>query len=157
MIENSGSNAATARTADDRGNSRQKKQRERMRRRRARLRMLAIGLVGVIFAILAVTTVSYYVQVTELKGQVEDKKTTLAQLDSEFVSLTAKKQNSVDLSYVEEYAENVLGLVKMDRSQEEYLDLQKTDQVEVNEASNGVEKLVSGFVKSFNAILSFLR
>ena len=58
---------------------------------------------------------------------------------------------------MEDYAKNVLGLVKMDRSQEEYLELQKTDQVEVNEASSGVDKLVSSFVKSFNAILSFLR
>ncbi|MDO5783469.1 MAG: hypothetical protein Q4P20_00240 [Eubacteriales bacterium] len=158
MTNYSGSSATVARTVDNKGkNSRQRERNARMRRRRARLRMLAIGMVGIIFAFLAMTTVSYYVQVTELKGEVETKKSTLAQLDSEFVSLTAKKQNSIDLSYVEEYAENVLGLVKMDRSQEEYLELQKTDQVEVNEASSGVEKLVSSFVKSFNAILSFLR
>ena len=158
MMENTGSSAAAARTADDRKErERRRKERARNKRRRARLHKLVIGLLCAIFVFLAVTTVSYYVQVTELKGQVEDKKATLAQLDSEFVSLTAKKQNSVDLSYVEEYAENVLGLVKMDRSQEEYLELQKNDQVEVNEASSGVEKLVSSFVKSFNAILSFLR
>lgn len=158
MENYSGGSATAVRAVDNKGkNSRQRKRNARMRRRRARLRMLAIGMVGVIFAFLAMTTVSYYVQVTELKGEVESKKSTLAQLDSEFVSLTAKKQNSIDLSYVEEYAENMLGLVKMDRSQEEYLELQKTDQVEVNEASSGVEKLVSSFVKSFNAILSFLR
>ena len=31
------------------------------------------------------------------------------------------------------------------------------DQVQVNEGSSGVEKLASSFVKSFSAILSFLR
>ena len=136
-----------------------KKKRERMRarRRKQRLRMLMMGIMCVVFAIGAVSTVSCYVRVTEMKAEVEQKQATLAQLESEYVSLNAKKENAVNLSQVEDYAENVLGLVKLDRSQEEYLELQKTDQVEVNEASSGVEKLASSFVKSFNAILSFLR
>ncbi|MCD8355379.1 MAG: hypothetical protein LUE11_02220 [Clostridia bacterium] len=137
--------------------NRQKKERLRARRRRQRLRMLVIGIMCVVLAFGAVSTVTCYVKMTELKAEVEQKQTTLAQLDSEYVSLNAKKENSVSLSQVEDYAENVLGLVKLDRSQEEYLELQKTDQVEVNEASSGVEKLASSFVKSFNAILSFLR
>ncbi len=126
----------------------------RMRRRAHRM---AMGLIGAIVVLIAVATVSHSAQMTELKGLVEEKQTALAQLDSEYVSLNAQKENAVDLNEVEDYAKNVLGLVKMDRSQEEYLELQKTDQVEVNEASSGVDKLVSSFVKSFNAILSFLR
>lgn len=137
--------------------SKRKRERLRVRRRKQRLRKLMIGIICAVFAIGAVSTVSCYVRVTELKAEVEQKQDTLAQLESEYVSLNAKKENAVNLSQVEDYAENVLGLVKLDRSQEEYLELQKTDQVEVNEASSGVEKLASSFVKSFNAILSFLR
>ena len=66
-------------------------------------------------------------------------------------------ENRKILERINAYAENVLGLVKLDRSQEEYLELQKNDQVQVNEGSSGVEKLASSFVKSFSAILSFLR
>ena len=69
----------------------------------------------------AVGTVVGYIQVTDLTKKVEDKQAQLAQLESECTSLKAKKENSVDLSQVENYAENVLGLVKLDRSQEEYL------------------------------------
>lgn len=158
MTKNSGNRTKPVYTVKNRNKQvNTAKQYRRMRKRRRRLHQLMMGLIGVIVAFIAVSTVAYYVQVTEIKGEVEQKKVTLAQLKSEAVSLTAQKENAVDLSYVEEYAENVLGLVKMDRSQEEYLELQKTDQVEVNEASSGVTKLVSGFVKSFNAILSFLR
>ena len=63
----------------------------------------------------------------------------------------------MSLSEVEDYAENVLGLVRLDRSQEEYLAVEKPDQVEVNSGSSSMDKLVSSFVRSFNAVLSFLR
>lgn len=138
-------------------NNKAKQERRRRRIRSRRMHMLALTSAGLIVILLAVSTVFYSVKKTELSDVVEQKKAELAQLDSECIALTAKKENSIDLSYVEDYAENVLGLVKQDPSQEEYLELQKTDQVEVNEASSGVDKLVSSFVKSFNAILSFLR
>ncbi|WP_432617710.1 hypothetical protein [Butyricicoccus sp.] len=134
-----------------------KKERARLRRRRDRIRKLIIAAVFAVFLVGAVGTVVGYIQVTDLTKQVEEKNTQLAQLKSEYISLRTKKENSVDLSEVETYAENVLGLVKLDRSQEEYLELQKNDQVQVNEGSSGVEKLASSFVKSFSAILSFLR
>ena len=134
-----------------------KKERARIRRSRERIRKLAIAAMIANVMAGAVGTVVGYIQVTDLTKKVEDKQAQLAQLESECTSLKAKKENSVDLSQVENYAENVLGLVKLDRSQEEYLELQKNDQVQVNEGSSGVEKLASSFVKSFSAILSFLR
>lgn len=134
-----------------------KKERARIRRSRERIRKLVIAAMIAIVMAGAVGTVVGYIQVTDLTKKVEDKQAQLAQLESECTLLKAKKENSVDLSQVENYAENVLGLVKLDRSQEEYLELQKNDQVQVNEGSSGVEKLASSFVKSFSAILSFLR
>lgn len=134
-----------------------KKERARIRRSRERIRKLVLAAMIAIVMAGAVGTVVGYIQVTDLTKKVEDKQAQLAQLESECTSLKAKKENSVDLSQVENYAENVLGLVKLDRSQEEYLELQKNDQVQVNEGSSGVEKLASSFVKSFSAILSFLR
>ena len=134
-----------------------KKERARIRRSRERIRKLVIAAMIAIVMAGAVGTVVGYIQVTDLTKKVEDKQAQRAQLESECNSLKAKKENSVDLSQVENYAENVLGLVKLDRSQEEYLELQKNDQVQVNEGSSGVEKLASSFVKSFSAILSFLR
>ena len=124
-----------------------KKERARIRRSRERIRKLVLAAMIAIVMAGAVGTVVGYIQVTDLTKKVEDKQAQLAQLESECTSLKAKKENSVDLSQVENYAENVLGLVKLDRSQEEYLELQKNDQVQVNEGSSGVEKLASSFVK----------
>ncbi len=162
MKENTERGFADIHAVDDREIRRKKiraakRERERKKRMRHRIHMLACGLAVVIVFVLAISTVACHAQMTRLSDEVNQKEEQIAQLDSEYISLQAKQQNAYDLSYVEEYAENVLGLVKMDRSQEEYLELQKTDQVEVNEASSGVDKLVSSFVKSFNAILSFLR
>lgn len=140
-----------------RHNLARKKERARIRRSKSRIRRLAIAAMIAMVMASAVGTVVGYIQVTDLTKQVEEKNTQLAQLKSECTSLEKKKENSVDLSQVENYAENVLGLGKLDRSQEEYLELQKNDQVQVNEGSSGVEKLASSFVKSFSAILSFLR
>lgn len=147
----------TARAVENRTANAAKQERRRLRRRNRRIHSLIVGAIGLFIAVISVMTVSYNVKMTQLKGEVEEKTAILEQLESEYVSLNARQANNLDLDEIEEYAKNVLGLVKMDRSQEEYLELQKTDQVEVNEASSGVDKLVSSFVKSFNAILSFLR
>lgn len=159
MRENTGRGTATAVRAVQNNTISSREKRERMRYRRSRMRIhqLVVGAILVIFAGVAIASVSCHVRMTELRDQVEAERQQLRQLESEAVSLSAKKENNVDLGDVEDYAKNVLGLVKIDRSQEEYLELQKTDQVEVNEASSGVNKLGSRFVKSFNAILSFLK
>ncbi len=147
------------RAVDDieRNRRRKEKRQRRLASRRRIMRRLTIAAFICLTIIVAGTTVFYSIQRTKLSDEVEQKKEQLAQLNSEYVSLNAKKDSVVDLDYVEQYAENVLGLVKLDRSQQEYLELEKTDQVEVYEGSNGVTKLVSNFVKSFNAIMSFLR
>lgn len=149
----------TPRAVDDieRNKRRKANRQRRLARRRRIMRQLTIAAFVCLTVIVAGTTVFYSIQRTKLSDELEQKKAQLAQLDSEYVSLNARKDNAVDLKYVEQYAENVLGLVKMDRSQQEYLELEKTDQVEVYEGTSGVTKLVSNFVKSFNAIMSFLR
>lgn len=136
---------------------RAKRERKREHKRRQRGNRLAGLAAFAIIVVMCFSTMYYSAEKTKLKDEVETKKAQLAQLESEYISLNARKEKSYDLEQIEEYAKNVLGMVKMDRSREEYLELQKTDQVEVSNGSSGVEKLVSGFVKSFNAIMSFLR
>lgn len=137
--------------------ARQERQKQKQRRRRNRLHMLSVALAIVLVVALAVSTVWYSVLRTELNDEISQKREELSRLESESVSLRAQQENSVDLTEVEDYAENVLGLVKLDRSQQEYLELEKTDQVVVSSGSSRVEKLAASFVKSFSAILSFLR
>ena len=50
-----------------------------------------------------------------------------------------------------------MGLTRTDSNQEEYLEIEKPDRIEVSSGSNGMQRLVASFVKSFSAIMSFLR
>ena len=138
---------------------REKSSRERLRRQRKRRRMamLRTVLACTVMVALAASVLHMKMVKTTLSDEIVEKKAAVADLDSEYTRLKAEKESSMSLSEVEDYAENVLGLVRLDRSQEEYLELQKNDQVQVNEGSSGVEKLASSFVKSFSAILSCLR
>lgn len=77
--------------------------------------------------------------------------------DSQYVALNNRLADSLDLATVEEYAENQLGLTRTDSNQEEYLEIEKPDRIEVSSGSNGMQRLVASFVKSFSAIMSFLR
>ena len=119
--------------------------------------MLRTVLACSVIVLLAASVLHMKMVKTSLSDEIAEKKATVADLDSEYTRLKAEKESSMSLSEVEDYAENVLGLVRLDRSQEEYLAVEKPDQVEVNSGSSGMDKLVSSFVRSFNAVLSFLR
>ncbi len=133
------------------------RQRRRKQRRRKRLRIMACAAtlctaIGLVIAIVGLNMVRN--DLTTQVGKLQDK---VDVLQSEYTSLKAQEQGTMTLTEIEEYAENKLGLVRLDSSQEEYVSVEKPDQVEVNSGSSGMDKLVSNFVKSFNAILSFLR
>lgn len=119
--------------------------------------MLRTVLACTVMVALAAAVLHMKMVKTTLSDEIVEKKAAVADLDSEYTRLKAEKESSMSLSEVEDYAENVLGLVRLDRSQEEYLAVEKPDQVEVNSGSSSMDKLVSSFVRSFNAVLSFLR
>lgn len=106
---------------------------------------------------LAIAIVGLNMVKTDLNNQVSNLQSRADVLSSEYTSLKAQEQSTMTLEEIENYAENELGLVRLDSSQEEYVSVEKPDQVEVKSGSSGMDKLVSNFVKSFNAILSFLR
>ena len=133
------------------------RRRSKKRRRQKQMRMLKLALAFCIIMGLSAATVMQSITKTQLVNEVDDKQKTVSDLESEYTSLKARQESSMTLEEIEDYAENVLGLVQLDRSQEEYLSVEKPDSVEVSSGSSGMSKLVSNVVKSFNAILSFLR
>ena len=138
---------------------REKKQRERDRKKRRQrgLNVLAMGGIFFMVAVLAAAVITLSIVKTDLTNQVSALQDRVDVLDSEYTSLKAQEQSTMTLEEIEDYAKNELGLVRLDSSQEEYVSVEKPDQVEVKSGSSGMDKLVSNFVKSFNAILSFLR
>ncbi|MGN1030612.1 MAG: hypothetical protein ACI4PQ_03325 [Butyricicoccaceae bacterium] len=135
--------------------SRRRSARERLRKKR--LRTLMLGLTAAVGVFVAVYIIGSYIRITELKDQISEKQQRIETLDSQYVALNNRLADSLELAYVEDYAENVLGLTRTDSNQEEYLEIEKPDRIEVSSGSNGMQRLVASFVKSFSAIMSFLR
>ncbi len=138
---------------------REKALRERRRKQRQRRRLHLLAGMAAFCVIIALSTAIVVLSMikTDLSDQVSELQARVDILDSEYTSLKAQEQSTMTLSEIEDYAENELGLVRLDSSQEEYISVEKPDQIEVKSGSSGMDKLVSNFVKSFNAILSFLR
>ena len=136
---------------------RAQREREQRRRSRAVRRMAFYVSACVAVLVLCVINISMRVETTRLTNTISEQQAKIVDLDSQYTTLLADQGSSMTLAEVEDYAKNQLGMVSYDRSQEEYLAVERPDQVVVEKGSSGVDKLVSSLVKSFNAVLSFLR
>lgn len=71
------------------------------------------------------------VELTSLYTQQSELEAELAQLTNENISLESELAQKTGLTKVEEYAENELGLQKLDKSQIEYVEVEKETVAEV--------------------------
>ena len=110
---------------------------------------VALGLVGGYMRLAAVNLENARLrqQITELK--------------SDENALNAKKEQLYNLAYVEDYARNVLGMVKLDKSQVHYVEMDSGDRMVLAEASvsGGGEQgasLLDRLAKTFSTVLEYL-
>ena len=66
-----------------------------------------------------------------LYSEIAEKTTELTALEAENVRLQSERDSNMTLKNVEEYAETVLGMQKLDRSQIEYIQIQTEDEVNI--------------------------
>lgn len=71
----------------------------------------------------------------------------LATLEAENVRIRSELDAKVSLKNVEDYAENVLGMKKIDNSQIEYIQIQNSDIVSVPEKEDSIFAKVGGFIE----------
>ena len=126
------------------------------KRRRKSLRRSAI------LSILAAVGASAYIlycqmQLTQLTAEVSKQSDNLSEMQAENVSLTTKKMNSMDMTEVEQHAVDDLGMVKMDNSQIEYVELTRPDVVTVAHSEHSLENVVSGLTEWFSSIVEYIR
>lgn len=117
---------------------------------------------SVILSILAAVGASAYIlycqmQLTQLSAEVSKQSDNLSEMQAENVSLTTKKMNSMDMTEVEQHAVNDLGMVKMDNSQIEYVELTRPDVVTVAHSEHSLENVVSGLTEWFSSIVEYIR
>ncbi|MBQ8143605.1 MAG: hypothetical protein IJ042_02270 [Butyricicoccus sp.] len=111
----------------------------------------------ILMAALCLAMVYSHMQLTELTSEIGAREATLAELQSTTVSLTTKREETYSTAYIEDYAQNVLGMVKVDASQMEYIELSNPEKIEVTGTGASVSGAVGSLVRGFTAVLEYLR
>jgi len=92
---------------------------------------LSILFVSIFVAALLSSVIYSLDRKNELYNQISAKKTELEELEAENIRLQSERDSNMTLKNVEEYAEDVLGMQKLDKSQIEYIQIQTEDVVKI--------------------------
>ena len=83
----------------------------------------------------------------------------ITKLESEENALNAKKEQLYNLAFVESYARDELGMVKMDKSQVHYLEMDSGDRMVLAEAAmtnHSGSDLLERLSQAFSTVLEYL-
>ena len=123
---------------------------------KAKLPYIKYGIIAVcVFAVLA-TVVFFNMQVAELTAQNGALKAQLSELKDQEQFLNAKKERMYNLSYVEDYAKNVLGMVKLDKADINYVELSGAEKVSAAAPVQNDSQVLAGISRTFNVVLEYL-
>ena len=100
--------------------------------KRANLHTAKIIAISLVLLVMMSALLYGRMKVDELDRQIQSKKNELSVAQSENVRLSMKLDSLISLKNVEEYAQNKLGMVKMENYQIEYIDLSGEDKATVS-------------------------
>ena len=137
---------------------------ENRRAGRARPAAVPYGKYAVILACVfavALGIVASYMRLAAVNLENARLRQQITELKSDENALNAKKEQLYNLAYVEDYARNVLGMVKMDKSQVHYVEMDSGDRMVLAEASvsGGGEQgasLLDRLAKAVSTVLEYL-
>ena len=96
-------------------------------------------MIGSILALVLFSLViNSYVQLNEVYSQISAAESTLNDLQSENVRMQTQLEGQASIRNIKEYAEDRLGLQKLDRSQIQYIQIQTEDEVVVEEPDQNI-------------------
>lgn len=107
---------------------------------------IAVFFITIIAVIICSTVVITLDRRNRVYNEITSANAQLATLESENVRIRSELDAKVSLKNVEEYAENVLHMKKIDNSQIEYIKIQNSDIVSVPEKEDSVFARVGGFI-----------
>lgn len=114
-----------------------------------------------VFAV-ALAIVAGYMQLAAVNLENAKMRQEIASLKDDQNALNAKKEQMYNLSYVEDYAENVLGMVKLDKSQVHYMEMDSGDQMILagaaapSDTAAASAGLLSQLAQTFSVVLEYL-
>lgn len=108
-----------------------------------------------VFAVL-MFIVSNYVELSQLATENSRLKDELAQLVDMEKTLEAKQEQIFNLEEIENKAKNELGMIKMDKTQICYLELQSPDKLSTANADEEVPQIVQNAIRGLNIVVEYL-
>lgn len=115
------------------------------------------ALFAVLVVSLCMTLLYHQMHLTRLTKEIGEQKASLQNLQSEYVSLKTRQEQALSISYVEDYAQKKLGMVKIDPSQIKYIEMVNPEMTEVSNVGTTLGDAVAGLMRSFTAALEYLR
>ncbi len=122
--------------------------------------------VPAVLAVLAAAALCFvmihnYMVMTQMTAENQKLSNQLAEYRDEEVLLRAKQEGIYDLSEIEDYAQNNLGMVKFEKTQIEYIEMEKPDKSEgtyiTKGASGDSESLLDTIKSGILSIVEYFR
>ena len=95
-----------------------------------------------------------FTKVDDIARKVEDQRALLAEAQEENSLLQSRLDSKANISYIEEYAANELGMAKVTNSQINYLDVNTENLIEVTPENNG--SIFSAVADWFGDLLEYI-
>ena len=124
-------------------------QSESARRKQSSLAKIEYSIVGFGVFLVLIFIISNYVELSKLTSEIYSKKTQLETLE-------AKQEKLFNLSEIELKAKNELGMVKLDQSQIQYIELTSPEKLKTAEDDETVPKIVEQAISKLNIIVEYL-
>ena len=140
-------------TANSRENSNYNRERSNKPKLKRKHNSIGVVMSGIVVTILLFVMIYGKVQVSALYTDISNEKQVVDLLESENVRMQSEIESNMSLKNVESYAENVLGLKKLDKSQIVYIQIQNEDVVQVVETENNIFVNIK---EKFNDIVEYL-
>lgn len=109
---------------------------------------ISIFLVGVLAAAMLGTVIYTLDKRNNLYNKISEQNIKLTELEAENVRLQSERDSNMTLKNVEDYAENVLGMQKLDKSQIEYIQIQTDDVINIPAAEENIWIKIKNMFKS---------
>lgn len=108
-----------------------------------------------VFAVL-MFIISNYVELTTLTTENSRLKDDLEALMDAEKTLQAKQEQVFNLEDIENTAKNELGMIKMDKSQVCYIEIQSPDKLSTAQADEEIPRIVENAIRGFNIVVEYL-
>lgn len=147
---------STARELNSQLDSQEIKSMQGRKNEKAQVPYIKYAIIAVCFFAALIAIIFLNMRSAELAAENSRLKTHMAELVDEEKSLNAKKEQMYNLEYVEDYAINVLGMVKLDKSNISYVELSNEERVRIAEPKQNDSAVLSGISRTFNILLEYL-